>query len=143
MSIAPVNFYSCLSLVPVFGWEPVDSQEGTTETPPPPVNSEGGSVDAQPPIAPDSDADTPATPKLQLVFKGFEWVFTPSVATFPRPDWMDGITAGCTQEADDERRLRSHAPKPAHMAAAHATPQPHAPGGEDAGPAASDTGATE
>jgi len=143
MSIAPVNFYSCLSLVPVFGWEPVDSQEGTTETPPPPANSESGGVDAQPTITPDSDTDTPGTPKLQLVFKGFEWVFTPSVATFPRPDWMDGITAGCTQDADDDRRLRFDATKLARMAAAHAPPQPHVSGGEETGPATTDTGATE
>jgi hypothetical protein len=143
MSIAPVNFYSCLELVPVFRWEPVDSQEGTTETPAPPVNSEGGSVDAQPPITPDPDTDTPATAKLKLVFKGFEWVFTPGVATFPRPDWMDGITAGSTQDADDDRRRRFDAAKLARMAAAHAPPQPHVPGGEEAGSAATDTGATE
>jgi hypothetical protein len=139
MSIAPVNFYSSLSLVPVFAWEPV--QDPTTDINPAPVRIDSGGMDTQP--APAPDADTPASAQMRLVFKGFEWRFTPGIATFPRPDWMDGITAGCTEEADpsnqdDDRKHRVDAAARARLAAL-AHPRPDAAGSQDVGPAATDT----
>jgi hypothetical protein len=140
MSIAPVNFYSSLSLVPVFAWEPV--QDATTDTGPAPATIESGGMDTQP--APAPDADTPAATQMRLVFKGYEWRFTPGIAMFPRPDWMDGITAGCNEDADpsarnDENRKRAEEAARARRAVLQATQQHEASGTEDAGPAATDT----
>jgi hypothetical protein len=121
MAIAPVNFYASFDLVPVFQWEPVEpTQDDTTAAHPAPVNIESGGLDTQP--DPAQTADTPASTEMRLVFKGFEWVFTPGVATFPRPDWMDGVTAGCNEEADptnqdDERKKRVDEAERARLAA--------------------------
>jgi hypothetical protein len=144
MSIAPVNFYSSFALVPVFQWEPVEPVEPTpdaaADTQPAPVVIESDGLDSQP--EPPQDADTPASTQLRLVFKGFEWVFTPGIATFPRPDWMDGITAGCTEEADDDRMQRVDEAEHGRKAGLHAPRQPDVSGSEDAGPAATDTSDT-
>jgi hypothetical protein len=143
MSIAPVNFFASLALVPVFGWELVEPAppDGTADTQAAPVLTEGGSPDSQPQPAPDTD--TAASKQMQLVFKGFEWVFAPGISTFPRPDWMDGITAGCTEEADDDRRQRIDEAEHARKANLQAAQQEEVSGGEDAGPAQTDTSATE
>lgn len=140
MSIAPVNFYSSFSLVPVFVWEPVEpAQDPAADTQPVAIGT--GDVDSVPGLTP--DADTQASTQMRLVFKGFEWRFAPGIATFPRPDWMDGITAGCNEEADpsnqdDERKKRvDEAARARRAALAH--PRPDAARSQDVGPAETDT----
>ena len=145
MSIAPVNFYADFSLVPVFEWEPVESTRDAAADSQP-VAIEGGDVDPAP--APMQDGDTPASTEMRLVFKGYEWRFTPGIATFPRPDWMDGITAGCTEEADpsrqDEERRKQSAEAARHRKAAlQLNHQPDVSGGEAAGTASTDTSDSE
>jgi hypothetical protein len=141
MSIAPVNFYSSFSLVPVFVWEPVEpTQDPTADTQPVAIGT--GDVDSVPGLTP--DADTQASTEMRLVFKGYEWRFTPGIATWPRPDWMDGITAGCNEGADpakqeeEERKKRVDVAARAH-AAALAHPRPDSAGSQDVGPAETDT----
>jgi|SRR5215467_678258 len=140
MSIAPVNFYASFSLVPVFQWEPVEPAPEPTADPQP-VAAAGSSVDSVQELT--SDTDKPDSPEMQLVFKGFEWVFTPGIATFPRPDWMDGATAGCTQEADssiqDDERRKEMEEAERHRRAALAHPNPNAASSQDVGAAATDT----
>jgi hypothetical protein len=84
---------------------------------------------------------------MRLVFKGFEWRFTPGIATFPRPDWMDGVTAGCAEEADpsnvatDGKRRADEAARA--RKAALAQPQPDPAHSQDVGPATTDTSASD
>lgn len=96
-SVAPINFFSSYGLVPIFEWISVPAADSTTEAPSAPVVCEGTSVDTQP-----QPADT--SPQMRLVFKGFEWRATAGIATFPRPEWMDGLASGCDDPSDPSTR---------------------------------------
>ncbi|HUL64399.1 MAG TPA: hypothetical protein VLW55_07265 [Burkholderiaceae bacterium] len=144
MSIAPVNFYSSYGLVPVFEWVPVEpTGDATTDTPATPVMIETGGLDSP---QPDQATDTPASQRLRLVFVGFEWRPVSEIATFPRPDWMDGVTAGCNEEADaskrDDRHTRVDEAARAHRAAL-AQHHPDPTGSTDIGPATTDASDSE
>jgi hypothetical protein len=105
-AVAPINFYSSYGLVPIFEWVAVEpTQDGTTDTPPAPVvcTSTGPDMPAQP-----TDTDTSAAPQMRLVFKGFEWRPTAEIATYPRPDWMDGLSSGCDDAADPSSKRNDH-----------------------------------
>lgn len=78
MFLAPINFYTSLSLVPIFKWEPVEVDSTEVEAPPPP------------PVAPEAGDSTPPKDaqetlrEMRLVFKGFAW--TPGVHI---EDWRE------------------------------------------------------
>jgi len=141
MAIAPVNFYSSYGLVPIFEWVPIEpTGDSTTDTPATPVSIETGGTDAP---QPDQAKDTPVSQRMRLVFVGFEWGVVAGIATFPRPDWMDGVTAGCNEQADastkddDQQRRIDEAVRARRAAHAHSQPDPAS--GKDVGPATTDT----
>jgi hypothetical protein len=141
MSIAPVNFYSSYGLVPIFEWMAVEpTGDATTDTSATPVSTATGGLDTP---QPDLASNTPAPQRMRLVFVGYEWGFVAGIATFPRPDWMNGVTAGCNEEADastnddDKRKRIDEAARARKAALAHHTPDPAS--GQDGGPTATDT----
>jgi hypothetical protein len=129
MSFAPVNYYAGFDLVPVFEWELVESTQDA-DAQPAPASTDCADPDLQQPLA--QDPDSPDSNEMRLVFKGYEWRFSPGIATFPRPDWMDGITAGVTDEADESRQQEEERKRASAVAHARhsAVPQP----GPDLGP---------
>jgi len=143
-AVAPINFYSSYGLVPIFQWVTVEpTQDSTTDTPPAPVvcTSTGPDMPAQA----TGDAHTPAGPQMRLVFKGFEWRAVAEIATFPRPDWMNGLSSGSDDPADPSTKRDDHhrineaarARKPAPVQ------QPDSASSHDIGPAGADNSESE
>jgi len=134
MPVAPINFISSYGLVPIFEWVTVAPADPSTEPPLSAVTCEGTGLDAQQQPA---QTDT-SSPQMRLVFKGYEWRSTFGVATFPRPEWMDGLASGSddpsdpsTKHVDEGARARKtalaahHQPDPASTADdAATTPDP-------------------
>ncbi len=134
MSIAPINFCSSYGLVPIFEWVPVESAPNSaTGAPPAPAVCEGTGLATQ-----SQPENTDSPPQMRLVFKGFEWRLTAGIATFPRPDWMDGLASGCDDPSDpstkrDDRGRRVDELARARNAAQLAAHQPD-PTADDGGP---------
>lgn len=144
MSIAPINFYASFDLVPVFEWvtcKPEDEEnKGESE------QSDAAATAGAASPSSDPATDDPNEPRKRLVCVGWEWRPGISVATWPRPAWMDGITAGINEQAngakhdDDGDRRAADAARARRLAMAHlqpaANPAPAA-GGNEATPAPS------
>jgi hypothetical protein len=98
MFLAPINFVTSFTLVPVFSWEPVEPAEATTP-PAVPLTCEGIDSTTQ-----QQPADT--SPEMRLVFKGYEWRTGVEIARYPSPSWTSGFASACT-DADDRSSKRS------------------------------------
>lgn len=133
MSIAPINFYASFNLVPVFEWITCKAEDedknGSSETSDAAVTAAAGS----PPSDPATDDGN--EPRKRLVCVGWQWRPGISVATWPRPAWMDGITAGLNDPAstpkhdDDADRRAGDVVRARRLAMAHLQPAAHpAPG---------------
>jgi hypothetical protein len=142
-AVAPINFYSSYGLVPIFAWEAVEpTQDSTTDTPPPPVvcTSTGPDMPAQP-----TDTDTPSAPQMRLVFKGFEWRAVAEIATFPRPDFMNGLSSGSDDPADPSTKRDDHnrINEAARARKAALVQQPDSASSQEFGPASADNSESE
>jgi hypothetical protein len=134
MLVAPINFYSSYGLVPIFEWVTVEpTTDSTTDATATPVTCEGTGLDTQP-----QPADTDTSPQMRLVFKGFEWRPTAAVATFPRPDWMDGLASGCNDPSDPSKHARIDEAARARKTALLSHHQPDPAGSPDVGPTTPD-----
>ena len=143
-AVAPINFYSSYGLVPIFAWVAVEpTQDSTTDTPPAPVVCTSTGPDM--PVQTMGDTHTPAAPQMRLVFKGFEWRAVAEIATFPRPDWMNGLSSGSDDPADPSTKREDHNRINEAARARKAAPvqQPDSANSQDIGPAGTDNSETE
>lgn len=112
MFLAPINFATSFSLVPVFAWEPVEPPQ-PVPPPPEPAACEDANADAQ------HAQDT--LREMRLVFKGFAWTPGVHIQNFPEPSWMRGYASvgddpnDIAAKHDDEDQERARKAALAHQ----------------------------
>jgi hypothetical protein len=130
MFLAPINFATSFSLVPVFAWEPVEPPQ--PPPPPEPVACENPGLDQE-----KAQHAQDTLREMRLVFKGFAWTPGVHIQNFPEPSWMRGYASvgddpndiAAKHDDEDQERARKAALAHQHKAGPNirATNEPVAP----------------